>query len=78
VESVLDACQKSAVVLVSKGSFAPFALGSETQEFDVVIGDVVTLLHVEMLELRLSFSNRVMGSKVDTKLTNKVWPVHNP
>ena len=61
---ILDTVQKSVVQLLVEGSFAPLDMSGEVVEVDEVLHDVLVFVHVEIFEVTLCFTFRVMWSEV--------------
>jgi hypothetical protein len=75
---VLDVCWKSAIILMTKSSVTPLELSHEPRECDIIFCDVITFLQMETLHFRLSFSDRVVQTKVGVQLIDKDYPAAQP
>ncbi len=52
--------------------------GSEGVEFDVILSDLLGVLHFQMIKLLRGFPLRINRSEIDLELENKLIPVVGP
>ena len=75
---VLDSGWKSMIQLLVKGSITSLDSSSEVVEVNVVLHNALVVMHAEILKVSLSFSLRVMWSKVIFQFSDKVRVVIEP
>ena len=60
---VLDALRKSGIILVTEHGFVPTSADSEAVEFDVILDNVLVVLHFEIIDSVFGISSGVNGGQ---------------
>ena len=66
---VLDALRKSGIIPVTEHGFVPTSADSEAVEFNVILDNVLVVLHFEVIDSVFGISSGVNGAKLGTEYT---------
>jgi len=75
---VLDTSGESSIEVILESGFSPLGARSESVELHKIFRDSLTIAHLEILELSLGFTFRVVRSEVDLQLRYKLLIVGEP
>ena len=76
--NVFNAFSKSRIVVVPEDTFIPASADSETVEFDVILYNMLIIVHFEVIDSVFGVSGGVYGTKLSVESLDKVGPIIKP
>ena len=76
--NVFNAFGKSRIVAVPEDTFIPAGADSETVEFNVILYNMLVIVHLEVINSVFGISGGVYGTELSTESLDKVGPIIKP
>ena len=76
--NVLNAFRQSGVITVTEDTFIPAGLDRETVEFDIVLDNMLVILHTEVIDSVFGVSGRINGAELGAEGTDEGGPIIHP
>src|ERR1700734_2907319 len=76
--NILDALRPSGIITVREGGIFPAGLDRETGEFDVILDNVLIVLHFQTVNPVLSVGGRIDGAELSAEHSDEGGPVGDP
>ena len=76
--NVFDAFSESGIVAVLEDTFIPAGADSKTVEFDVILYNMLIIVHFEVINSVFSIGGGVYGTKLSAESLDKIGPIIKP
>ena len=76
--NVFNAFSESGIVAVPMDSFIPAGADSETVEFDVILYNMLVIVHFEVIDSVFSIGSGVYGTELSAESLDKIGPIIKP
>ena len=76
--NVFDAFSESGIVAVPEDTFIPAGADSEMVEFDVILYNMLVIMHLEVIDSIFGVSGGVYGTKLSAESLDKIGPIIKP
>ena len=76
--NVFDAFSKSRIVAVPEDTFIPAGADSKMVEFDIILYNMLVIVHLEVINSIFGISGGVYGTKLSVESLDKVGPIIKP
>ena len=76
--NVFDAFGESGIVAVPEDTFIPASADSETVEFDVILYNMLIIVHFEVIDSIFSVGGGVYGTELSAESLDKIGPIIKP
>ena len=76
--NVFDAFSKSGIVVVLEDTFIPAGVDSEMVEFNVILYNMLVIVHLEVIDSIFDVSSGVYGTKLSAESLDKIGPIIKP
>ena len=73
--NVFDAFSKSGIVAVPEDTFIPASADSETVEFNVILYNMLIIMHFEVINSIFSIGGGIYGTKLSAESLDKIGPI---
>ena len=75
---VFDAFSKSRIVAVPEDTFIPAGVDSEMVEFDVILYNMLIIVHFEVIDSIFGVGGGVYGTELSAESLDKIGPIIKP
>ena len=69
---------ESRIVVVLEDTFIPAGADSKTVEFDIILYNMLVIMHLEVIDSVFGISSGVYGTKLSAESLDKVGPIVKP
>ena len=76
--NVFNAFGKSRIVVVLEDTFIPASADSETVEFDVILYNMLVIMHLEVINSIFGIGSGVYGTELSAESLDKIGPIIRP
>ena len=76
--NVFNAFSKSRIVAVLEDTFIPASADSKTVKFDVILYNMLIIVHFEVIDSIFSVSGGVYGTELSVESLDKIGPIIKP
>ena len=76
--NVFDAFGKSGIVVVPEDTFIPASADSETVEFDIILHNMLVIVHFEVINSVVGIGGGVYRTKLSAESLDKIGPIIKP
>ena len=76
--NVFNAFGESGIVVVLEDTFIPAGADSKTVEFDIILHNMLVIMHLEVINSVFGISSGVYGTKLSAESLDKVGPIIKP
>ena len=76
--NVLNVFSKSRVVAVPEDTFIPAGADSEMVEFDIILYNMLVIMHLEVIDSIFGVSGGVYGTELSVESLDKIGPIIKP
>jgi hypothetical protein len=78
LHNVFDVFCENGVIAVTENTVVPAGVDSKTVELDVVLDNVLTVLHLQVVDAIFSISGRVDGAELGAESADECGPIGQP
>ena len=76
--NVFDAFSDSGIVAVPEDTFIPASADSEMVEFDVILYNMLIIVHFEVIDFIFGIGSGVYGTELSAESLDKIGPIIKP
>ena len=76
--NVFNVFGKSGIVVVLEDTFIPAGVDSEMVEFNIILYNMLVIMHFEVIDSVLSIGSGIYGTKLSAESLDKIGPIIKP